>query len=82
MYFFANGVTTPTNTISGGQCINSGFFSVRTTQQTGQSITDLIAQRTSITSNIQGASDLWCLAMAGSSANDDVNGTAKWLEIT
>ena len=78
---FADGTSTPSNTISGGQCINSGFFSVRTTQQGFQSVSDLITQP-SITSDIKGVPDVWCIAMAGFSANDDVNATVKWLEIT
>lgn len=77
---FANGVVIPSNTVSGGQCINSGFFSVRTTQQIGKSVYDLITEPT-ITSDIKGVPDIWCIAMAGFSTNDDVNAVAKWIEI-
>lgn len=77
---FANGTTEPTNTISGGQCFNSGFFSVRTSFQFDQSIADLI-NAPPISSDIQGKPDVFCIAMAGFSANNDVNAVCRWIEI-
>lgn len=78
---FANGTNIPTNTISNGIVIKSGFFSVRTTLQETDSVADLIADP-SITSDIKGIPDVFCIAMAGFSANNDVNATAQWIEIT
>jgi hypothetical protein len=77
---FANGTTIPSNTLSGGQCFNSGFFSVRTTFQFDQSVADLITAPP-ICSDIKGNPDIFCIAMAGFSANNDVNAVCRWLEI-
>lgn len=77
---FANGTVEPTNTVSGGQCIQSGFFDRRTTQEGAQSVADLIAA-TPFCSDIKGNPDIYCIAMAGFSQNNDVNATARWLEI-
>ncbi|MGV2435250.1 MAG UNVERIFIED_CONTAM: hypothetical protein LVT10_10510 [Anaerolineae bacterium] len=40
---FANETSEPTNTISGGQCIQTGFFDKRTSQSGAASVADLIA---------------------------------------
>ena len=78
---FADGTTEPTNTISGGQILQSGFFEKRTSETGAQSVADLIAAP-SFCSDIRGAPDVFCIGMAGFSANDDVNATAQWIEIT
>lgn len=77
---FANGVTIPTNTLTGGLCTLSGFFDKRTTQAGSQTVADLIAAA-AITSDIKGQPDVLCIAMAGFANNDDVNATCTWIEI-
>ena len=77
---FANGTVEPTNTIIDGICIQSGYFDKRTTQAGSQSVEDLIAAHP-ICSDIKGKPDIFCIAMAGFSANDDVNATCQWIEI-
>lgn len=77
---FANGTTEPANTISGGQCIQSGFYDKRSAFQGDQSISDLI-NATPITSDIKGKPDVYCIAMAGFAENDDVNAVCRWIEI-
>lgn len=77
---FANGVVTPTNTISGGQCIQTGFYDKRSTQAGSQSVADLINQP-AISSDIKGKPDVYCIAMAGFADNDDVNAVCRWIEI-
>lgn len=78
---FANGGITPTNTVTGGQCINSGFFTTRTAAFGNQSVQDLIAAP-AISSDIRGVPDVWCMAMIGFQGNPDVNAVATWIEIT
>lgn len=77
---FANGVTEPTNTISGGLCIDTGFFEKRAGIGGNQTVGDLIASA-AFCSDIKGNPDVFCIAMAGFSDNNDVNAVARWVEI-
>lgn len=77
---FANGTTEPTNTISGGQCIQTGFYDKRAAFLTDQTVADLL-NASPISSDIQGKPDVYCIAMAGFSDNDDVNAVCRWVEI-
>ena len=77
---FANGSIEPTNVISGGMCIDSGFFEKRAGVGPGQSVADLIAAP-AFCSDIKGIPDVFCIAMCGFSDNNDVNAVARWLEI-
>ena len=77
---FANGTTEPTNVLSGGQCIYSGFYDKRTTFTGGASAEDIITE-TQFSSDIKGAPDIICFAMSGFSDNDDVNANLRWIEI-
>jgi hypothetical protein len=77
---FANGTTEPTNTITGGMCILSGFYDKRSSNILGVGGEELITE-TAFCSNIKGNPDVLCIAMAGFSDNDDVNANVRWIEI-
>ncbi len=77
---FANGTVEPTNVISGGMCIGSGFYDKRTTATSGSGAEDLITE-TEFSSDIKGAPDVLCVAMSGFTDNDDVNANLRWIEI-
>lgn len=77
---FANGTAAPTQTVTGGQCIYSGFVEKRTTTSGSQSVSDLIAAP-AFCSDIKGNPDVFCIAIAGFNANNTVNATAQWVEI-
>ncbi len=77
---FANGTVEPTNVISGGMCIGSGFYDKRTTATSGSGAEDLITE-TQFSSDIKGAPDVLCIAMSGFTDNDDVNANLRWIEI-
>lgn len=78
---FANGTITPTNIVTGGQCIQSGFFDKRTNATLAPSVADLI-NAPSFCSDIKGVPDVFCITMAGFSDNVDANANAQWIEIT
>lgn len=78
---FANGTTEPTNTVSGGQCIQSGFFTQRFVQAGIQGVLDLLAAPP-ISSDVQGKPDVYCITMISAGGNIDINATCRWLEIT
>ena len=77
---FANGTVTPTNVITGGQCIQSGFFEKRSSVGPTASNQDLINEP-SITSDIKGNPDIFCISMVGLADNIDVNANCTWIEI-
>lgn len=77
---FANGVTEPTNTVSSGQCIESGFYEKRTNVGPAASVADLIAAP-SFCSDIKGIPDVFCITMQGFSGNPDVRASCRWIEI-
>lgn len=78
---FANGTSEPANVISGGLCIDSGFFEKRAGVGPIASVADLIAAP-AFCSDIKGNPDVFCIAMCGFSDNNDVNAVARWIEIT
>jgi hypothetical protein len=78
---FANGTVTPTNIVTRGQCIQSGYFDKKTTSLLAPSVADLI-NAPSFCSDIQGKPDVFCITMAGFADNVDVNANAQWIEIT
>lgn len=78
---FANGTTEPTNTVSEGQCIQSGFFTQRSVQAGTNSVLDLLASPP-ISSDIQGKPDIYCITMLSASGNIDINVSCRWIEIT
>ena len=78
--FAGNGNTIPTNTVSGGQCMQTGFYTAKSAQTMNQSVSDLIAA-TSICSDIKGVPDVFCVAMSGFAGNELVNACPQWLEI-
>lgn len=78
---FDSGTAIPLNTLSGGSCINTGFFSTRTVILGNQSLQELLVAP-SITSDVAGVPDVWCIGMMSLSGNSDVNASCSWLEIT
>jgi hypothetical protein len=66
--------------VTGGICIRSGFFAVRTSVQDALSIDELFTTNT-FGSDIHGTCDILCIAAMGFSANNDVTGNARWIEI-
>lgn len=78
---FQTSPTPPTNNVSGGQCIESGFFDKRTTGMAAATVQDLV-NAPSFCSDIKGNPDVFCVAMMalqGSSTNGNAN--VKWIEI-
>lgn len=77
---FANGTVTPSNRITGGQCIQSGFFEKRIGFTPSASTADLL-NTPSICSDIKGKPDIFCISMIGFVDNVDVNANCRWIEI-
>lgn len=75
----------PSNTTSvyqatGGVCIRSGFFNVRTAVQDTLSIDELFTTN-SFAADIHGTCDVLCIALMSFSANNDCYANARWIEI-
>jgi hypothetical protein len=77
--YFPDG-NTSTRTVSGGQCIRSGFYSARVGLQDGIATSELIT-RTQFSSDIAGNPDVCLIAMGAFTANTDVNANMRWIEI-
>ena len=72
--------TTSVLQVTGGFCIRSGFFAVRTSVQDSLSIDELFTTNT-FGSDIHGTCDILCITAMSFSPNNDVTANARWIEL-
>lgn len=71
---------TSSRTVTGGQCVRSGYFSGQLSDADVLTQDEQITAQ-AITSDIHGVPDILCLAMAAFTANTDVTANFRWLEV-